>query len=295
MLVSRDTSFYYSFVVLPPAKRDAIITVWDFCRAVDDAVDEIEVEVAPPLPRNGGEGWGNVQPNARLARWRDEVSRCFGAGAPETAQGRRLRPYIERFGLPLQPFSDLIDGVEMDLIHRRYQSFNDLHRYCLRVASAVGLICVEIFGYEDPRARTYAVDLGIALQLTNIIRDVAGDLARGRLYLPLEDLARFGCSEAELAAGKVTPAVRALLAFECQRAHAYYERAAANLPPSEARRLVAAEIMGAIYLEILQRMERGGYDVFTRVIRVPRPRRALIAARTWAATMLLTQTAELRT
>jgi len=140
---------------------------------------------------------------------------------------------------------------------------------------------VEIFGYRDPRAREYAVNLGLALQLTNIIRDVAVDLANGRLYLPLEDLRRFGCTEDELRAGKVTSAVRALLEFECGRAHDCYRRANETLPAGDMRRLVAAEIMGGIYYGILTRIERSGFDVFSRRVRVPRPIRALIALRIW--------------
>ena len=148
-------------------------------------------------------------------------------------------------------------------------------------------MCLEIFGYEDPRARQYATDLGVALQLTNILRDVPGDLARGRVYLPQEDLRRFGVTEADLAReaaaarGVSSPAVRELLRFQAARARDYYARAAAALPPSDARRLVAAEIMAAIYRAILDRIERSDYDVFTTVVRIPRPRRALIALRTW--------------
>jgi phytoene synthase len=153
----------------------------------------------------------------------------------------------------------------------------------------VGLICVEIFGYRDSRARAYAVSLGVALQLTNIIRDVAADLRRGRVYLPIEDLARFGVSEEMLAQGSVTPAVRALLQYECDRAREYYRRAAADLPAVDARCLAAAEIMGGIYFEILQRIERAGYDVFSRRIRVPWPSRAVIALRIWAGTLLNAQ------
>ncbi len=143
----------------------------------------------------------------------------------------------------------------------------------------MGLICVEIFGYRNAGTREYAVHLGMALQLTNIIRDVGADLTRGRVYLPAEDLVRFGVDEAQLRAGVVTPAVRALLAHEGARAREYYRRAAASLPREDTRSLVAAEIMGAIYLAILQRIERRGYDVFSRRVRVPRPHRALIAAR----------------
>jgi phytoene synthase len=272
-MTGRDTNFYYSFLVLPPAKRRAIVAVWEFCRAVDDAVDEATGEDASRTAA------------AELARWRDELARCYDGGEADTIQGRQLTPHIARFGLPRRAFEDVIDGVEMDLITVRYDTFEALREYCLRVASAVGLICVEIFGYRDARTRDFAVELGVALQLTNIIRDVAADWRQGRLYLPRQDLARFGCSEADLRAGVVTDQVRALLRHECDLARRCYARADALLPGRDARRLVAARIMGAIYFELLRAIEHSGYDVFSRVIRVPRPRRALIAATTWLATM----------
>ena len=270
--MSRDTSFYYSFLVLPPRKRSAILAVWDFCRAVDDAVDE-----APD----------GVAAHARIGLWRDELTAVYATGCdPHTPQGRALQPYVAEFNLPRDAFEDLIEGVEMDLGRVRYETFAELADYCRHVASAVGLVCVEIFGYQDAAARTYAVELGIALQLTNIIRDVSADLNKGRLYLPSEDLARFGVTEQHLRAGDITPDVRALIRFECERAHFYYTRAAQTLPAVDRRTLLAAEIMGGIYFEILRRIERSGYDVLSRRIRVPRPCRALIAMRVWAAAML---------
>jgi phytoene synthase len=271
--VSRDTNFYYSFVVLPPAKRQAIVAVWDFCRAVDDVADE----------GRGESDEGRVA--GELAEWRRELDRCFDHHAPHTAQGRRLQPFVGQFTLPRQPFADLIDGVEMDVVRRRYETFDALQEYCRRVASAVGLIAVEIFGYRDPAARGYAVDLGVALQLTNIVRDIAVDAREGRMYLPLEDLERFKVTERDLQRGAVSEAVADLLCFECARARRFYEKARSGLPSSDGRRLVAARIMAAIYYELLEEIERAGYDVFSRVIRVPRPRRALIAARTWAKVM----------
>jgi phytoene synthase len=276
--VARDTNFYYSFLVLPADKRRAIVGVWDFCRAVDDAVDEA--------------GESDTGAGAReIARWRREVAAAFGGGAPETSQGRALAPLVAQFNLPRGAFDALIEGVEMDLGRRRYETFADLYEYCIRVASAVGLICLEIFGYDDPKSRQYATDLGVALQLTNILRDVPEDLARGRVYIPQEDLRRHGCTEEDLARessgagnGVHSAPVRALLRHQAQRARDYYARAAAGLPRRDARRLVAAEIMGAIYQAILARIERADYDVFSRIVRIPRPRRALIAATTWART-----------
>jgi phytoene synthase len=265
--MSRDTSFYYSFLVLPAEKRKAIIAVWDFCRAVDDEADCVETR-------------------KDLDGWRRELAACYGAGAPQTPQGRALAPCVARYGLPRRAFDDLIDGVAMDLQPRRYDTFEDLYEYCYRVASAVGLVCVEIFGYRNPASRQYAVDLGIALQLTNIVRDLGADVAAGRLYLPLEDLRAFGCDEDDLRAGRRSRAVVGLLRHECERAHQYYARARAGLPREDARSLVAAAIMGEIYFAILRRIESSGYDVFSSVIRVPRPRRAIIAGATWARTML---------
>ena len=281
--MSRDTNFYYSFLVLPPRKRRAIVAVWDFCRAVDDAVDEVEPGANAA-----------ARAAARLEAWRIELEACYetadveqaGLHGPRTSQGRALQEYIREFNLPRTPFNDLIDGVAMDLSYVRYPTFDALAEYCRRVASTVGLVCVEIFGYRDPGAREYAVNLGMALQLTNIIRDVASDLERGRTYLPTEDLIRFGVTEEALRRGEVTPSVRALLEFECARARDCYRRASASLPPADARSLVAAEIMGGIYFEILERIERAGYDVFRERIRVPRPYRALIALRIWARSFL---------
>jgi phytoene synthase len=277
----RDTNFYYSFLVLPPAQRRAIIAVWDFCRAVDDAVDEAQPPEGPC-----GEAPAQAAACEELARWRDELARVFGEGSPETRQGQRLRPFVHSFGLPREAFERVIDGVEMDLGERTYATFEDLREYCVRVASAVGHVCIAIFGCRDLGARDYATNLGIALQLTNIIRDVKTDLARGRLYLPTEDLARFGCTVDHLAAATVSPPVRALLAFECERAHAFYASAERLLSSTSRRRLVAARIMGAIYYAILGRIEQRGYDVFSEVVRVPRSRRAAIAARTWARTLV---------
>jgi phytoene synthase len=292
----RNTSFYYSFLVLPPPQREALVAIWDFCRAVDDAVDEVDTgattpalatpATSPPTAAAERERCAIEASGRALAGWRRELVACFEGGEPETAEGRRLVPCIARFNLPRERFEAVIDGVEMDLRQRRYDTFEALREYCLRVASAVGLICIEVFGYRDPATRQYAMDLGIALQLTNIIRDVASDLARDRVYLPQDDLARFGCTEDDLRAGEVNERVRALLAFECERAREHYRRARAELPRQDRRRLVAARIMGAIYFDVLQRIERAGYDVFSGVVRAPGPVRAAIAATTWLRTFV---------
>ena len=271
----RDTNFYYSFVVLPDAQRRAIVAVWDFCRAVDDAVDEKAGEPGDPQRR--------ADAAAELAQWRRELDACFAGRDCATEQGRNLIVHVAKFGLPRKSFEDVIDGVEMDVDARRYATFEDLREYCLRVASAVGLICLDIFGARDARSRQYAIDLGLALQLTNILRDLGRDLRGGRLYLPLEDLARFGVTEDDQRTGAITGPIRALLDFEARRARDFFARAAAGMPRPDARRLVAARIMGAIYFDLLERIERSDYNVFAETIRTPRWRKLLIAGRIWCA------------
>ena len=276
-MARRDTNFYYSFLVLPEHKRRAIIAVWDFCRAIDDDVDERAGQLASDESRRAAA--------ASLARWRDELAACFEGRQPRTPQGMALAPQVAAFKLPRKPFEDVIDGVEIDIGRPRFRTFDELREYCLRVASAVGLVCIEIFGYTNPRCREYAVDLGIAHQLTNILRDLGRDLDAGRLYLPTEDLERFGVTEDDLRAGRPAGPIHALLDFESRRAREHYLRAARELPREDSRRLAAARIMGAIYLNLLERIEMSGFDVFGGPIRVPRWRQATIAASAWAAAM----------
>lgn len=284
--MARKTSFYYSFLVLPAEQRRAIIAVWDFCRAVDDAVDEAAQRSPASAGSAAAHGSSVHDEGLPVGRegvqfWREELARCYSGAAPRTVPGRRLQPFIASLGLPRQAFEDVIDGVSMDLDTNRYATFDDLFEYCRRVASAVGMICIRIFGCRSELAREYALNLGVALQLTNIIRDVKDDLALGRVYLPLDDLAANGCTVDDLAAGRVTVPVRRLLAFECARARDFYSRAVGARPPEDRRRLVAAEIMRAVYFETLRRVERSGFDVFSRRARVPRPQQAAIALRQW--------------
>jgi phytoene synthase len=269
----RKTSFYYSFLVLPAPQRRAITAVFDFCRAVDDAVD-----LAPDSATAG----------QALTLWRSEVGRVFEARTPETPQGLALQPFVRPFHLPRAEFDALVDGVAMDATPRRYATFAELEPYCHRVASAVGLICAEIFGYQEPTVRDYARDLGVALQLTNILRDVGVDYTRGRMYLPAEDLARFGCTEADVrreveqaGQGVRSDKVRATLEHLASRARVFFSRAVRALPAQDARRFIAAEIMREIYWELLLRIEAARFDVFSSVIRVPRPTQARLAIRTW--------------
>jgi len=271
--MTRKTSFYFSFLVLPAPKRRAVTAVYDLCRAIDDSVD---LEPDPSLA------------SAALERWRAEVARLFDGLPPQTTEGAALQPFVGPFHLPREQFDALIEGVGMDISPRRYGTFADLEPYCHRVASAVGLICAEIFGYADPSVLDYARDLGVALQLTNILRDVGVDLGQRRVYIPLEDFDRFQCSEADLAAerehaggGVRSRAVRRLLEHQATRAKVFFARAARMLPSTNARSFLPAEIMRAVYWELLTRIEAAQYDVFTRVIRVPRPAQARLAFRTW--------------
>ena len=273
--MTRKTSFYYSFLVLPAAERQAITAVFDFCRAVDDAVD---------LEPDAGKAM------AALEKWRREVANVFEERTPETPQGAALQPFVKPFHLPRVQFDALVDGVAMDATPQRYQSFSDLEPYCHRVASSVGLMCAEIFGYQEPRVLDYARDLGVALQLTNILRDVAVDFGRDRVYLPQDEFARFGCSENDLrheveqaGGGVKSPQVMALLEFQAARAREFFDRAVRSLPQDDARRFVAAEIMRVIYFDLLRRIEKSGFDVFTSVIRVPRPQQARLALGVWWA------------
>src|SRR6187399_1375930 len=266
----RKTSFYYSFLALPAPKRRAITAAFDFCRAVDDAVD---LESDPARAQDA------------LALWRGEVERVFTGGLPATDQGRQLQPFVAPCHLPREQFDALVDGVAMDATPRRYQTFADLEPYCHRVASSVGLMCAEIFGYREPGVLEYARDLGVALQLTNILRDVAVDYRRDRFYLPLDDLSKFGCSEEDVkreveqaGQGVQSPKVKALLEHQAARARIFFSRAVRVLPKDDARRFVAAEIMRVIYFDLLKKIEGAGFDVFSSVIRVPRPRQAVLAA-----------------
>jgi len=268
--VARKTSFYYSFLVLPADQRRAILAVWDFCRAVDDAVDEAPSTLSG-LPAGA----------AAVPFWRAELARCYEGATPTTSQGRRLQPFIAPFELPRKAFEDVIDGVAMDLDTTRYADFGELYEYCRRVASAVGLICINIFGCRSLRACEYALNLGIALQLTNIIRDVKDDLARGRVYLPLKDLWMFDCTVEDLRASPTPERVRRLLEYECRRAHEFYRHAVDARPTEDRRRLVAAEIMRAVYFDTLTRIEESGYEVFGARVRVPKPRQVAIALRQW--------------
>jgi len=259
-----SSNFFYAFRLLSSERRTALFAVYAFCRFVDDIADDE----------------GKRDPARLLARWRDELARVYN-GSPTHPIGRALADAALRFGLEQRHFLDLIRGVEMDLTCRRYATFDQLYEYCYLVASTVGLLCIEIFGHRHASARDYAVDLGIAFQLTNILRDVMEDGRRGRIYLPLEDLRRFDCTEAELLSGRYSPRLGALMAFECGRARAYYLRARGALAAEDRGSLAAAEAMRLIYERLLDRIEARHFDVFGPKVTLPRYEKVTLALAAW--------------
>ena len=258
-----ETSFALAFQALPPDQRDAIRAVHTWSRVVDDCVDEI-----PDTDRARRE----------LEMWRGEIAACY-EGEPTRPASRALQPHLVRFRIPRAYLEELVAGVEMDLTQLRYATFEELKRYCYRVASVVGLICLRIFGDEEERGRAYAENLGLALQLTNILRDIGSDLARGRIYLPLADLEACGYPVEALIRHERNGAFQELMRLQALRARGFFEAAEREARTLDPRRILAAEIMGRIYRRLLARIERSGFDVFRRQIRVPFHERAWIAGR----------------
>ena len=257
---AQATNFYYSFVFLSREKRQAIEAVYAFARRSDDAADS---RLSPE------------DAEQELSRCRCDLDRCYAASAdhldqelsPELAA---LAEAIHRFEISREHFEELFRGIEMDLRPVRYRTFEDLSLYCYRVASTIGLISIEIFGYQNPRTRKYAANLGMALQIVNILRDVESDARGGRIYLPEEDLERFGVRPESLLEGRPSGRFLELMKFESQRARDYFTQARKALPPEDRRSLVAAEIMGALYWRLLARIERKGFKVFGERVRLPR-------------------------
>ena len=258
------SSFYYSFLFLPPEKRRAITALYAFCREVDDVVDECsDVGLA----------------RVKLDWWRAEVDRTFD-GAPQHPVGQALLPHIEAFGLPREQFHEIIDGMAMDLDHSGYANYAELELYCYRAASVVGLLAAEIFGYRHRDTRRYAHELGLAFQLTNILRDVREDAERGRIYLPEEALAAHGVSRQELMLGRETEAMTALFADVADRARHHYERAFTALPDEDRFPQRTGLIMAAIYRKLLDTLAADGYRVMSRRYRLPAWRKLWLAWRT---------------
>ena len=264
---SSGSSFYYSFLFLSPERRRAITALYAFCREVDDVVDEgMDPQVAA----------------AKLAWWRAEVANLF-AGRPQHPVTRALEPHRENYGLSAARLNEIIDGMEMDLRQTRYLDWAGLEAYCYRVASVVGLLAAGIFGYRDARTLEYAKNLGIAFQLTNIIRDVGEDARKNRVYLPVQDLQRYGVPAADILHARETPAFRELMRFEAERARGYYTSAMSALPASDRRAQRPGLIMAAIYRTLLDEIQRDGFRVLTQRTSLTPVRKFWIAWRTWIA------------
>ena len=259
------SSFHQAFRLLPHERRRSLEALYAYCRVVDDAADD------------GGDA------AARVTWWRGELDRVL-AGAPTHPVGVALADSLRRFAIPTQHLVEILDGMAMDLAPQRFATFGELRRYCYHVAAAVGLATIPIFGCRDPRSRDYAEALGIALQLTNIVRDVAEDAERGRVYLPLEDLERFGYSERDLVTHTRNDAFHALIAFECARAREFYAAARAALTPTDRRALAPAEGMRLVYQRVLTKIAAHPEAVFGPQVRLPRWQKALLAGVAWLRT-----------
>ncbi|WP_298595631.1 presqualene diphosphate synthase HpnD [Zoogloea sp.] len=262
---SSGSSFYYSFMFLPPERRQAITALYAFCREVDDVVDEChDLQVA----------------QTKLDWWRNEVRQVYG-GQPQHPVGQALKDIIQRFPLPAEQLLEIIDGMQMDLTQTRYLDWKALNLYCYRVASVVGLLSAEIFGYTNRQTLKYAHDLGLAFQLTNIIRDVGEDARRGRIYLPVDELQRFNVPARQILDAKHSDNFRELMAFQAARARQLYDQAFAQLPAEDRKAQRPGLIMAAIYRTLLDEIEADGFLVLDRRTSLTPLRKIWIAGRTW--------------
>ena len=259
------SSFYYSFLFLEPRRRQAITALYAFCREVDDVVDEC------PDP---------VVSRSKLAWWRNEVAALYEGRASHPVT-QALTTSLKHFFLPQEQLLEIIEGMEMDLEQVRYADFKALHLYCYRVASVVGLLAAEIFGYRERQTLKYAHDLGLAFQLTNIIRDVGEDARRGRIYLPQDELLRFGVSEDDLVGARYSDNFRRLMEFQVERARDTYRQAFAQLPAADRKAQRAGLIMAAIYRATLDEIVRDGFRVLDQRISLPPLRKLWLAGKTW--------------
>ncbi|MDP2867373.1 presqualene diphosphate synthase HpnD [Methyloversatilis sp.] len=259
------SSFYYSFLFLPPPRRRAITALYAFCREIDDVVDETsDISLA----------------RTQLAWWRTQVAACFD-GTPEHPVCLALIPAIREFSLPREQLLEIIDGMEMDLDQSRYLDFKGLQLYCYRVASVVGLLAAQIFGSTQRETQKYAHDLGIAFQLTNIIRDVGEDARRGRIYLPVDELQRFNVRAADILNARYSDEFRQLMEFQIGRARHYYEQAMSALPAVDRASQRPGLVMAAIYRTLLDEIERDGCRVLDRRIALTPVRKLWLAWKTW--------------
>lgn len=258
-------NFYYAFRTLPAKKRRAIYAAYAFCRLCDDIAD------------------GDLPLDEKRRLLEDARGRL---GSDTHPVFRALRDTIDSFDIPVRYFHEVIDGVEMDLTTTRYGTFEELRVYCYRVASAVGLVCIEIFGYTDERAREYAVDMGLAMQLTNIIRDVREDSRRGRIYVPLDELMRFGYAEQDLEQGVVNDPFRKLMEYQAARAREHFERGRRIVPLLSADSRACLALLHGLYSRILDRIEAAGFDVYSRRVGLGTHEKLLLLARLWAASFI---------
>jgi len=257
-----------AFVVLPRARRNDMAALYAFCREVDDVVDS---ETNPLQMRR-----------ERLAAWRIDVRRACEKETPQFAVNQELQPVIARYHLPFALFDELIQGCEMDLDIQRYENFERLELYCYRVASVVGLLSIGIFGYRNPACRDYAIYLGKALQFTNILRDVRTDAERGRIYLPLSELKKFDVSEIEIINSEYSERYFALATSVAERAKSFYRLARKTLPAEDRKSMIAAELMGSVYWRLLQKLERGAFDVFgPKPPKLSKPQKLALIFRSW--------------
>jgi phytoene synthase len=257
-----------AFVLLPKAKRDGMSALYAFCREVDDIADDESIPVE--------------QRRQQLAAWREDVHRACSNESPRFPVNAELQIIIKQFRLSFEHFDALIQGVEMDLDIKRYDDYSQLDLYCYRVASVVGLLSIEIFGYQNPACREYAISLGKALQLTNILRDVRWDAERGRIYLPLSELTRFKVTPEEILRFDYSPRFFELASSVAARARGFYTRARQTLPLADRRSMVAAELMGSVYWRLLRKLERQEFNVFgPQPMRLNKGQKLLLILRTW--------------
>ncbi len=261
------SSFYYSFLLLPQPKRDAIMAFYAFCREVDDVVDECR---DPTIART------------KLDGWRGELDRLY-AGAPGHPVSQALLPVIGPHNIDREQLEEIIDGMAMDLDQTRYPDFKSLRLYCHRVAGVVGEVAASIFGYQDHATLKYAARLGLAFQLTNILRDVGEDARRGRIYLPEDELAEHGVTPADLLQRQASPALRKLFEFQYRRARATYEEALALLPAADRRSQRPGLVMAAIYRALLEQIRQDDYPVLSRRVSLSNPRKLWLASKAWLA------------
>ena len=263
-------NFYYAFLTLPARRRRAIYVAYSFCRYCDDAVDAER---------------SDAEKLRMLAELRDKLNRCYQGQADEPLF-LGLADVARQYDIPQEYFREVLAGVESDLVKNRYQNFEELSRYCYQVASVVGLICLQIFGYKDARARQYAIDLGLAMQLTNIARDVKEDLTFDRIYLPQDELARFGYSEEELLAGTCNDAFVNLMRFQARRARDYFRSGFQLLPYLSPRSRACPAALGLIYSKVLDRIEDANYNVLDRRVSLSTAEKLQVMAHSWLTSML---------